>query len=394
MKTKIIAMSLSAALFAAATLPSAHAERAFLLNGLDEKVGFDESGRPVFSAPGRDRVNIMDIGTDPSRPRTLANLPIMNSLFGPPTNLQVTPDENLALVANAMQWVQDAGQWKPAPDNRLFVIDLQARPPVVRDTIEIGRQPSGVAISRRGDLALVANRADKSVSLLAIDGTDVRFLGTVPVDDEVAAVAIAPNGRRALALKNTANKVAVLEIDGRSVIYDKNMDMPVGQFPYNLDITPDGRIALIAHTGNGGRSDGHADPMAVIDLTQNPPRVIDYVSVGDAPEAFAISPTGKIAAALLLGGEVMLPKDHWGHSRAGSLVILKIDGMRVAKIEEIVLGGLPEGVAFSPNGDFMYVSNFVHRDVRVYRVNGTKVQDTGERVQLPGHPGSMRARAR
>ncbi|MGH8677671.1 MAG: YncE family protein, partial [Burkholderiales bacterium] len=200
--------------------------------------------------------------------------------------------------------------------------------------------------------------------------------------------------RRALALKNAVNKVAVLEIDARTVTYDKSMDMPVGQFPYNLDITPDGRIALVAHTGNGGRSDGNADPMAVIDLAHNPPRVVDYLSVGDAPEAFAISPTGKIAAALLLGGEVLLPKDHWGHSRPGSLAILRIDGANVAKIADIELGGLPEGVAFSPKGDFMYVSNFVHKEVRVYRVNGTVVQDTGVRVPLPGHPGSMRARAR
>ncbi|MGH8678384.1 MAG: YncE family protein, partial [Burkholderiales bacterium] len=312
MKSRSFSRRLAFAAAFGAIVSGAHAERAFLINGLDEKVGFDESGRPVFEAPGRDLVNIMDIGTDPSHPRTVANLPLMNSLFGPPTNLQITPDEKLALVANAMQWVQEAGQWKPAPDNRLFVIDLQAQPPVLRETIEIGRQPSGIAISRRGDLALVANRADKSVSVLAIDGADVRFLGTVPVDDEVAAVAIAPDGRRALALKNTVNKVAVLEIDARTVTYDKSMDMPVGQFPYNLDITPNGRIALVAHTGNGGRSDGNADPMAVIDLAHNPPRVIDYLSVGDAPEAFAISPTGKIAAALLLGGEVLLPKDHWG----------------------------------------------------------------------------------
>ena len=58
---------------------------------------------------------MIDIGTDPLAPKILANLPLMNSIFGPPTNLAITPDEKLALVANSMNWVQDGANWKPAP---------------------------------------------------------------------------------------------------------------------------------------------------------------------------------------------------------------------------------------------------------------------------------------
>ena len=51
-------------------------------------------------------------------------------------------------------------------------------------------------------------------------------------------------------------------------------------------------------------------------------------------------------------------------------------------------------IAFNPDGSYMYVSSFVDSDVRVFRVTGTDVSDTGIRIGLPGHPGSMRARAR
>jgi len=369
---------------------SALAERAFLVTGLDEKVTFDVAGRPVFLAPGRDFVSVIDIGTDPAMPRIAASLPLMNSIFGPPVNLQVTPDQSLALVANAMQWVKERDGWKPAPGNELYVIDLRSDPPRLLDTLRIGAQPSGLSINRRGDLALVANRADKSVSVLAIAGTAVRLVGSVPMDDEVAAVAITPDGRRALALKNAANKVAVLDIDGQRVTYDKSSDMPVGQFPYNIDITPDGRLALVAHTGNGGRPDGHADAVAVIDLTQSTPRVVDYVGVGDAPEAFAISPTGEFAVAVLLGGSI-LPRDHWAYRRTGSLVILRIDGMRVTKVQEIEVGALPEGVAFTADGRYMYTTDLLDRTLRVFRVEGTTFTDLGVRLPLPGQPGSLRA---
>jgi DNA-binding beta-propeller fold protein YncE len=372
----------------------AHAGKSFLLNGLDSKVDFGETGAPVFLAPGDDLVNIMDI-SDPAHPRTVANLPLSNSLFGPPTNLQVTPDERLALVSSAMKWEQKDGAWKPSPDDRLFVVDLETDPPALIATLKVGRQPSGIAINSAGDLALVANRADNSISVLSIDGKHVKLVDMVPVGDQVAAVAITPDGKRALAVKNTSNKIGVLSINGTHVVYHDDLDMPVGQFPYNIDITPDGSMAIVAHTGNGGRSDGNADALAIIDLSSGmPPRVSGYVTAGDAPEAFAISPSGKIAVALLLGGDVLLPKEHWAHSQKGSIAVFAIDGMKLVASQVIELGGLPEGVAFSPDGEFMYVSSWAAQELGVYKVDGTRVRDTGVRIPVPGHPGSMRARAR
>jgi len=124
----------------------------------------------------------------------------MNSLIGPPTNLAMTPDERLAIVANSLDWVQDGASWKQVPDNKVFVIDLKMTPPVHAATLEVGRQPSGVAINRLGDLALVANRVDKSISVLSIQGREVKVVGTVTVGDEVVAVAFTPDGKRALAV--------------------------------------------------------------------------------------------------------------------------------------------------------------------------------------------------
>jgi DNA-binding beta-propeller fold protein YncE len=67
------------------------------------------------------------------------------------------------------------------PDNKIYVIDLTASPPVQIGTVEAGKQPSGMAINRAGTLALVANRADDSVSMLSIEGKSVKLVGTVSV---------------------------------------------------------------------------------------------------------------------------------------------------------------------------------------------------------------------
>jgi YVTN family beta-propeller protein len=169
--------------------------------------------------------------------------------------------------------------------------------------------------------------------------------------------------------------------------------MNVGLWPYNIGVTPNGKLAIAANNGNSGAADGQVDTVSVIDLETNPPRVIDHVVVGDGPEGFVISPTGKIAVALLLRGSNSA-KTAWFYNRNGSVVVLKIDGKKVTKVGEVVVGGLPEGAVFSPDGKYLYVGNFLDNDVSILRVDGTKVTDTGKRLQLPGHPASMRGRAR
>ena len=60
-----------------------------LITGNDEKVSFDEAGKTVTHPPGKDTVSIIDI-RDPTKPRIVANLPLMNSINGPPVNLAIT----------------------------------------------------------------------------------------------------------------------------------------------------------------------------------------------------------------------------------------------------------------------------------------------------------------
>jgi DNA-binding beta-propeller fold protein YncE len=56
--------------------------------------------------------------------------------------------------------------------------------------------------------------------------------------------------------------------------------------------------------------------------------------------------------------------------------------------------GLPEGAVFSADGKYLYVGNLIDRDVSILKVDGSTVTDTGKKLALPGHPASMRGRAR
>lgn len=361
-----------------------------LIVGNDEKPGWDESGKPITREPGHDTLSVIDI-SKPEMPQITTTISLINSIAGPPTNLAVSPSGEIALVANSLEPITQGWAHRLDPDNKVFLIDLKATPPKVIGTITVGKQPSGMAISPKGDLALVANRADGTISVLSIRGKDVLVVDTVTVGmaaDQVSAVAITPDGKRALAVKAAANKVALLAINDGKVTYDKR-DLPAGIFPYNIAVTPDGKLALTADNGNGGSSDGNVDTVSVIDLEADPPRVIDHVTVGDSPEGLAISPKGDLAVTVEARGSNM-PKTSFFYHQGGAVTALKIDGKKVTRMGEITVGALPEAVAFSPDGNYLYVGNFIDGDLWVLMVEGTTLTDTSQRFKLPGHPASMR----
>ena len=383
---RTIGLSLGAAiLLCSAGLHPAHA-KPFMIVGLDEKVTWDDDGKTVLSLPGKDQVLIVDLA-DPENPKIVATLPLENSVVGPPVNVDIDPTGSIALVANSVDVVKDGDALKQVPDNKIFVIDLKASPPKLAATVIGGKQPSGLSFSPSGKMALVANRGDNSVSVLSVNGTDVKVTDTITFPDSVAHVLFTPDGKRALAVRFPAHKVSVLDVVGDKVTYSK-VDLPTGQWPYNVVVTPNSKIALTSDNGGSGSSDGSVDTTSVIDLEASPPRIIDRVVVGDGPEGLAMSPKGDVAVAAILRGSNM--KKAFFHQKNGSLSVLKIDGKKVTKTQDIEVGGLPEAVVFTPDGKYLLAGNYLTQDFSILKVNGSKVTDTGKRFKLPGHPASAR----
>jgi DNA-binding beta-propeller fold protein YncE len=153
-------------------------------------------------------------------------------------------------------------------------------------------------------------------------------------------------------------------------------------------VSPDGKIALTADNGGSGSSDGSVDTTSVVDLEANPVRIIDRVVVGDGPEGMAFSPKGDLAVAAILAGSNN--KHAYFYHPNGSLSILKVDGKKVTKTQDIEVGGLPEAVLFTPDGKYLLAGNFLSQDFSILKVDGTNVTDTGKRFKVPGHPASAR----
>jgi DNA-binding beta-propeller fold protein YncE len=385
MRARVVAGALGVAAVFAFGLGAARAAP-FMIVGNDEKILWDDAGKPVLSLPGKDSVLIVDLA-DPLNPKIVANLPLKNSIVGPPVNLDIDPTGTVALVADSVDVIKDGDALKQVPDDKIYVIDMKANPPKLAATITGGKQPSGLSFSPSGNIALVANRADKSITVLSVKGTDVKVIDTVAMGDEVSHVVFTPDGKHALAPKFSAHKVALLDVDGEKVTYNK-LDLPGGLWVYNVVVVPGGKIALTSDNGGAGSSDGSVDTASVIDLEAQPPRVIDRVVVGDGPEGLAVSPKGNVAISLILAGSNNKPA--YFYHRNGHATVLKIDGKKVTPTKEIEVGGLPEAVVFTPDGNYVLVGNFLDQDFSILKVDGSDITDTGKRFKVPGHPASAR----
>jgi DNA-binding beta-propeller fold protein YncE len=377
-------LSLLAAVVAV-PLAAQAAQAQLVVTANDNKVVLVNGAVQVVKSPPPDTVAVIDLKASP--PKVVGEVEAPVSVVGPPSSVALTPDESLALVTAAMK-IDPADPAKQVPDSRMSVIDLKATPPRVIATLETGKSPAGVSINRQGTLALVANRAEGTVSVFTIQGRTVAPAGKVRIADEksgVSHVAISPDGKLALVSRDGDERISVLTISGTKVEPTKR-DISAGLRPYGLDIAPNGEWAVVANIGRGG---GDADTISLIDLKTTPARVVETVTVGQTPEGITISPDGSVVAVVVMNGSNK-PKESPFFHDAGKLVMLRVIGRTLAQAAEAPIGHWSQGAAFSSDGRLVLVGNMVEKDVQVFEWSGAALTDTGARLKMTGGVAAIR----
>jgi len=349
----------------------------------------------VLASPQPDSVLVLDASTFP--PRVVAEIPnVPNSNSGPPQSLCLTPDERLVLVS-APNHIDPSDPTKLIADDYVSVVDLEASPPRVIDTVMVGKRPLGIACSPTGRVALVADWADATVSVLTIDGTHVTRTAAITVGHPegktgLTGVAISPDGQWALATKRFEDSVALLRIDGTQVTYiaerdvfevrsgPRTGDIAVGSNPRAVAMSPDGRWAAVA---NIGLNSGDTDSVSIIDMTLTPPQGVHIFPVGQRPEAVAISPDGHWLAVGVMHGSNKRLDSKFRHEYS-QVLLYAMQGTTATKVGEAHGGKNQQGVIFTPDGQYILGQNYEEGELAAYQVTPTGLQDTGWRLPITG----------
>jgi DNA-binding beta-propeller fold protein YncE len=358
-----------------------------VISGNENKIDLTSGVARVIPDAAPDSLSVLDFSEFPPRVENVVGVP--NTVIGPPSNIAITPDGRTALVGNSVRL--DAGSSTGfVPESQIHVVNLESRPPRVVSTVAAGQQPSGISITRDGRHALVANRAEGTISSLAISGDRVELIESVKVceaAESVSDVAIHPDDRLVLASVQKGGYLAVLELrQGRLHLTGRKISV-YGQ-PYRCVITPDGELGLTAGQGMGNGVD--SDALSVVDLRSDPIRTIDYVPLGAVPESFEVSPDGRLVAAVTMSGSNLSDTDP-NYSPNGEVILLSRRGSSFRRSHGLTVGRIPEGVAFTSDGRYLVVQCHPDRQLWVFAVRRGRLRDTGVRVDVPGMPSSLRA---
>jgi DNA-binding beta-propeller fold protein YncE len=367
-----------ALVLAASSMPIVGAEAQIAISANDNKAVLVDGTNVVPDNPVADTVSIIDLAFSP--PKLIGEVKAPASVVGPPQSVAISRGEEFALVTGAFK-VDPADRKKAVPDNKLSVIDLKAKPPAVIATLEAGLGAAGVSINRTGTLALVANRSEGTVSVFTIAGNKLTSAGKIQLGDAKSGpshVAFTPNGKMALVTRDGDHKVSILTVDG-SKVEDSKKFMVGGIRPYSLEISPKGDVAVFSDQGGG---QGDIDVINVIDLTANPPRVANTVSVGQTPEGVSISHDGKHVAVTVMNGSNR-SKKHPAFNDFGLMQIYAINGTNLTKVAETKVGHWCQGAVWSKNNATIVIQCMVEKNLQAFSFNGRKLRPVGT-VALSG----------
>jgi DNA-binding beta-propeller fold protein YncE len=209
----------------------------------------------------------------------------------------------------------------------LALVDLARREV---ETVEVGGLPHGLALD--GDDVLVTDRAADTVRRFTLDGFDE--LPSTPAGTWPHAVATLPDGRIAVA---AARSDALLLGD---------REIAVSQLPETVAVAPS--RALIATAGAVG---------GLLHVLDGTGALVLELYLGGRPVRAVFAPDGESLAVAL--------------SAAAEVALVGLDG----SVRRVAVSGVPDGLAFSKDGERLYASDVYGGSVTVIDLDAAVVVD-------------------
>ncbi|HEY2388507.1 MAG TPA: YncE family protein [Candidatus Binatia bacterium] len=247
-----------------------------------------------------------------------------------PLGVAVDPDGAHVYVVN-----QDG------PDGNVSIITTSDNSVV---PLKVGDDPTGAAVRFPGNQVWVANRVDKTVSV--IDTALNQVIKVVDVENNPLGVVINPAGTPVYVVNRGSDSVSVIDADTYGV-----KSVPIaGSNPTHAAVSPAGdELYVTSETGQ---------LVTVINTASL--SITGTISVGSNPDGVAFSPDGA----------------HVYVANNNSDNVSVIDTATRTVIKTITVGDQPDDVFFTPDGAHVYVTNRNDKSISVIDAATNTLVDT------------------
>lgn len=217
-------------------------------------------------------------------------------------------------------------------------------------TLQVGQEPSGLAVNPRRNEVYVVNTQSGTVSV--IDASANRVAATIPVHRLPYMIAVDPSGQRAYVPNSGSNTVSVLDLESRRQIAVAG----TGEQPGIARVSPDNRTLVVTNRGSSSVSffaiapaDAPASEPALRLRAAFPgcPGATDAVILPDSSKAFIACSAGHQVMAISLA------------AAPGSWAARQNPAQMTDHLLTLLDVGLtPVHLSMKPDGGEIFVSNF------------------------------------
>jgi YVTN family beta-propeller protein len=211
--------------------------------------------------------------------------------------------------------------------------------------VTVGIKPEMIAINASGTTAYVPNYASNNISV--IDLTNLPASGTAaptiefPSGNQPVGIALTPDGTKAYVTLSNNSQVAVIDLSTNTVT--TKIPLSVSN-PVGIVIDPAGKYAYVTDFDQGEYVTPSGE-VSVIDLSTN--TEVSTIAVGTGPEGIAMTPDGsKVYVTNYVDGTVSVIDTS-----------LAVTSPTTAVTNTITVDLSPLGITIDSNGGYAYVSN-------------------------------------
>ena len=216
-------------------------------------------------------------------------------------------------------------------------------------TLQVGQNPTGMAVNPKRNEVYVANTRSGTVSV--IDAVQNRVVATIAARRQPYGVSVDDDGRRAYVANSGSNNVSVIDLDQRREL----MTAATGEQPGLARISPDMRSLVVTNRGSGSvsifavaaASDTKSPALKLRATISGCPGATDAVILPDSSKAFIACSAGHQVMAVNLAAA----PNSWAAKQNPSLMTDRL----LALLE---VGAGPGHLALKPDGGEIFVSNF------------------------------------